>query len=117
MLGSTGSYGDFVEVISDRLPVPGLEPSILPLEGQSEFVAEQLDDVGCERMGERDRVSLWLRAPPGSSPWWAMCLQVANWRHAKLRRLRSRFFFVKNFKIGAKLSPIGPTPPVLSVRG
>jgi len=30
----------FAGVTSDRLPAPGLEPSILPLEGQSKFVAE-----------------------------------------------------------------------------
>ena len=30
----------FAEVTSDRLPAPGLEPSILPLEGQSKFVTE-----------------------------------------------------------------------------
>jgi len=35
-----GVMAIFAEVISDRLPAPGLEPSILPLEGQSEFVAE-----------------------------------------------------------------------------
>ena len=57
-LGSTGSCGDFTEVTSDRPPAPGLEPSILPLEGQSKFVAEQPGEVGCEYMGERDRVSL-----------------------------------------------------------
>ena len=29
----------FAEAIGGRLPAPGLEPSILPLEGQSKFVA------------------------------------------------------------------------------
>lgn len=47
LTNSTNEYSDrrgvmaiFTEVISDRLPAPGLEPSILPLEGQSKFVAE-----------------------------------------------------------------------------
>ena len=65
-LGSTGSYGDSAGVTGNRLPAPGLEPSILPPEGQSEFVAEAAWGCWlCESTGERDRVSLLLRVPPG----------------------------------------------------
>jgi len=35
-----GVMAIFAGVTSDRLPAPGLEPSILPQEGQSKFVAE-----------------------------------------------------------------------------
>lgn len=72
----------FGEVTSDRLPAPGLEPSILPLEGQSEFVAEAAWGCWLRMYG---RAELRVIVASGSARVTTLACQVSPSRELETR--------------------------------